>query len=352
MSDLTGHFEITQTAVTELGQSRTDSPIAIGIRSAGLPQATVSRDILDVLCLGHWADFGQSHHFMRRFDDQSPFGAYESALRWISSNALTASQQLSQRIASFFPDGIQGKRADRIRGHLVFHDIPWQPLGNAIHCLEDSFAIGHVVRSKSENQLQPGDIEHIKRYTGSEKKDHAKGDEEWWDNSKENFSTTGRQAIEGVKALLRIVLDTAIQNRNPQSLQGWQGFREQWLVASSKLSKATDHIFELIDKHYVGIRLGANNLITMSFDEEGLANDLLPEPTQTVLQVIQRMDDHFNTDADDVAELYVNKIRAAGGQKLEALKSNKDLIKILIKVMDEGFTSKGEQECIRFLKLL
>lgn len=352
MSNLSGHFRITQTAVVELARSRADSPIAHGVKWAGLPQAAVARDIMDVLCLGHWADFGQAHHFMRRFDDQSPYGAYQEALQWISSNAISATRLLSQRIASFFPDGIRGKHADKIRGKLVFQDIPWQSLGNAIHCLEDSFAVGHVVRSLSIDELKPGEIEHIKRYAGSEKEHHSEGDEEWWDNSKERFSTTGRQAVEAVKALLRIVLDTALENRNPQVLHGWQGFCDQWLLASAKLSKVRDRVFILIDKHYLGVRLGANNVATMSFDEEGLAKDLLNKSTQTVLEVFQRLDEHFNSDSDDVAEIYVNLVRTRGGTSLQSLKNNRPLIQLLIKVMDEGWTSDGEQACIDFLRSL
>lgn len=350
MSTLTGHFRITQTAVVELAHSRADSPVAYGVKWAGLPQAAVARDIMDVLCLGHWADFGQAHHFMRRFDDQSPYDAYVEAVRWISSNAMSATRLLSQRIASFFPNGIQGKHADKIRGQFLFQDVPWQSLGNAIHCLEDSFAIGHVVRSPSIEELKPGEIEHIKRYAGTEKDHHAEGDEEWWDHSKERFSTSGRQAVEAVKALLRIVLDTALESRNPHGINGWQSFCDQWLVASPKLSKVRDRAFTLIDNRYLGIRLGANNVATMSFDEEGLAKDLLKEPSTIVLEVFQRMDEHFNSDSDDVAEIYVNLLRSTGGQSLQALKNNKPLIQLLIKILDEGWTSAGEQSCINFLR--
>jgi hypothetical protein len=51
-----------------------------------------------------------------------------------------------------------------------------------------------------------------------------------------------------------------------------------------------------------------------------------------------------------VAEIYVNLVKSRGGPLLTALKGNKELIGRLIKVMDEGWTSKGEKECIKFLK--
>ncbi len=352
MSTLSGHFRITNAAVVELASGRPGSTIAQGVRWAGLPGAAVGRDIMDVLCLGHWADFGQSHHFMRRFDSQSPFEAYEAALHWIHSNSLSAVKLLANRIAIYFPKGIRDTPADRIRGRFVFQDVPWQSLGNAIHCLEDSFAIGHAVRSESEEIFAPGEIEHIKRYAGEEKKDHEEGDELWWDNSEKKFSTSGRQAIEAVKALLRMVLDNATGQQQPHSLVGWQAFCHQWLRASSKLSRTRDRVFELIDKHYTGVRLGANNLVTLNYDEQALASDLFLEPMQTVFEAFRRLDEHYNTDADDVAELYVNKIRSAGEQKIQALKGNKPLITLLIKVLDEGWTSQSEKDCITFLKSL
>ena len=183
MSNLTGHFRITNAAVVELASGSPGSAIARGVRWAGLPEAAVKRDIMDVLCLGHWADFGQSHHFMRRFDSQSPFEAYEAALDWIYSNSLSAAKLLANRIAIYFPKGVRDTTGDRIRGRFVFQDVPWQSLGNAIHCLEDSFAIGHAVRSESAEIFSPGEIEHIKRYAGDEKELHEEGYELWWYNS-------------------------------------------------------------------------------------------------------------------------------------------------------------------------
>ena len=56
--------------------------------------------------------------------------------------------------------------------------------------------------------------------------------------------------------------------------------------------------------------------------------------------------------ADDVAELYVNLVQSKGGTALSSLKGNRPLIQRLIKVMDEGWTSSGEQKCIKFLKSL
>ena len=98
--------------------------------------------------------------------------------------------------------------------------------------------------------------------------------------------------------------------------------------------------------------MGDNNLVTLNYDEQALDSDLFLEPMQTVFEAFRRLDEHYNTDADDVAELYVNKIRSAGEQKIQALKGNKPLITLLIKVLDEGWTSQSEKDCITFLKSL
>ena len=96
MSSLTGHAQITATAVRELASEWRVNPVVAGLSEADLVVATVGRDILDVLIIGHWADFGQKHHFMRQFDQQSPYDAYESAVEWIRTNALQSARELQQ----------------------------------------------------------------------------------------------------------------------------------------------------------------------------------------------------------------------------------------------------------------
>ncbi len=82
------------------------------------------------------------------------------------------------------------------------------------------------------------------------------------------------------------------------------------------------------------------------------AKALLKENSQTVLQVFERLDQEYNSDSDDIAELYVNYVRQAGGGLESDLKASKPLITRLTKVMQEGWTSDGEQACIDYLKAL
>jgi hypothetical protein len=90
-------------------------------------------------------------------------------------------------------------------------------------------------------------------------------------------------------------------------------FEQTYLIASSSLSSARDISFDLIDRHYRGVRVGATNVKTLDFDEEGLAKALIDLGTNAddVLKVFERPDKHYNSDADDVAELYVNEVPPA-----------------------------------------
>jgi hypothetical protein len=371
MSTLTGHREVTAQAVRELSAEWPNSPLLRNLDSAGLPSSVVQRDIIDVLILGHWADFGQKHHFMRKFDGQSPYQAYVDAVEWIRSNALEAAQTLAKRVARHFPQGIKnvpgtdprgrsvlgGTVVQTPRGPVVADAPSWQALGNAVHALEDSFAPGHAVRGEPLSATTPGAIEHIKRYAGDEKKGHEEGDAVWKAGPGQlaGFSRDGRFAINATKQLILMVISSAVgeRGRPPQALAGWEGFKEQWLKASPKLSRETDAAFELIDRFYSGVRLGAKNIKTVSMDEEGLAQALVQEVgtnTSLALRVFVRLDEHYNSDADDVAEIYVNEVRRRGGALLASVRGNRELVQRLIKVMGEGWTSGGEKDCIKFLR--
>ncbi|MEO8941652.1 MAG: hypothetical protein ABI453_13975 [Isosphaeraceae bacterium] len=371
MSNLTGHSRITAKAVEELILEEAKNPLLKNLDAADLPTSVVMRDLRD-LSGGHWADYGQKHHFMRKFDGQSPFEAYQDAVEWIKSNALDASARLARRIrrynvqkgaTSTIKDArgrsvLGGTTVQTLEGPQTLDRPDWQHFGNAVHALQDSFSKGHVTREdSSRHPYTPGAIAHIKRYAGDEKQGHAHADEGWWEGKGRNgyFSRDGRFAVNATKSLIRIVFRTATASngQGASDLSGWSTFQGVWLKASSRLSRQRDQVFDLIDRYYKGARIGANNLKTISMDEEGLANALIREAgtdSNLTLHVFERLDEHYNSDADDVAELYVKGVRARGGAVLDALKSNPKLIQRLIKVMDEGWTSGGEQECIKFLR--
>src|SRR5262245_25110365 len=102
MSNLTGHGRLTAQAVQELQTNCAGHPLLRGLGAAGLGVDVVMRDIIDVAIVGHWADFGQSPHFMRRFDGQSPRQAYDESVEWIRRNACSAANERSRRMESLF----------------------------------------------------------------------------------------------------------------------------------------------------------------------------------------------------------------------------------------------------------
>ena len=353
LSDLTGHYKITTRAIQELRKETTTSA-----RLGVLPNSVVERDLKDVVSLGHWADFGQKHHFMRPFDASSPYEAYVAAVEWIKTNAMEGAERLQwsnqHRATNLgFGVGIGNYSTGTLGRHIPVLGIqPFTSLGNAVHALEDSFAEGHVQRAAAADTQNPGDIEHIKRYTGKEKEGHEAGDEAWWNSDTNDFSTTGWLAINAVKNLLLMICDNANSKTHVMSLFGWSNFEAKWLKASNKLSKVRDHAFELIDKYSTKVRIGNANLATIQVDEKGLAMALLNEPESIVLDVFQRLDKQFNSDADDVAEIYVLQIKKSHGPQEQMLKNNRALKEILIKVLDEGPTVGKENECLQYLRAL
>lgn len=74
--------------------------------------------------------------------------------------------------------------------------------------------------------------------------------------------------------------------------------------------------------------------------------------TALVLGVFTRLEDQYSSDADDVAEIYVNIVRHRHGLLEAAVKANRKLIKKLIDVLKGGWTSAGEKDCITYLQSL
>jgi len=93
--------------------------------------------------------------------------------------------------------------------------------------------------------------------------------------------------------------------------------------------------------------------MTFNMDEAGLAKCLAAMETNLprVTKVIEHLDTYHNSDADDVAVLYVQEVKKKPNMRT-ALKSNPTLIKLLIKTLDEGWTSAEEKNAIDWLKLL
>lgn len=96
--------------------------------------------------------------------------------------------------------------------------------------------------------------------------------------------------------------------------------------------------------------------VTASMDEEGLADALVSMDTNIprVQAIIEHLDKKHNSDADDVALLYVQKVQKAGNksQIAQAIRSAPTFRKLLNRVMDEGWTSSEEKSAIAFINSL
>lgn len=352
MSTLTGHYRITKQALIELSREHANHPAFRALPATGMHEGAVARDIIDVLCLGHWLNFGQSHHFMKRFDGQSDREAYDEAIEWIRSNALLT----VRAAAGMFP------KSRGLVGRLVINMIMseqgiWMPLAYAVHCVEDSFARGHTAREASNRPGLPGDIVRVKVYQGDDKHNHEEDDEAWSDKKDPSgFSVDGRLAVNAVKDLIFMVLISIIHATDGplSNLIGFREFREKWLRASLEIGAARDPAIELIERFASSLHTGLGS-VTANMDEKKLAAALYGEVgtnLDLVEKVFDRLSKFHQTDVDDVAEYYVNMIRSQGGAVKGALKARTSLKNLLIKSLDDGWTSSGEKECIDFLKAL
>ncbi|MDA1016877.1 MAG: hypothetical protein O3A00_20765 [Planctomycetota bacterium] len=90
-------------------------------------------------------------------------------------------------------------------------------------------------------------------------------------------------------------------------------------------------------------------------DEDAIAKALIDRSginMDEVHVVFLELDENYNSDADDVAYLYVNLVKQKGGSLLQALKLNTQLRNLLIRILDDGWTTGEEYKMIDYLKQL
>jgi hypothetical protein len=166
----------------------------------------VYRDSEDFFTGGHWSRDGQKHHFMR-YQGQSPRDAYQTAVKWIYDNSYTAAVRLRE---------IWQKRRDYAsRVNPVYIN---EPLGNAIHALQDSYAEGHVTRKKQEDTYVIVDVlvyDPANRDAHGEWPGHAALDERWKTND------LGKEARAAGRELIRIVVNASLEKMDI-------GFEPKW----------------------------------------------------------------------------------------------------------------------------
>jgi hypothetical protein len=91
--------------------------------------------------------------------------------------------------------------------------------------------------------------------------------------------------------------------------------------------------------------------VTFNMDEDGLAESLAAMGTNTgrVLNIFEHLDRKHNSDADDVAVRYVELVRKSPGVAA-AIKADRALVSLLVRILDEGWTTDAEKKAIAFLK--
>lgn len=91
--------------------------------------------------------------------------------------------------------------------------------------------------------------------------------------------------------------------------------------------------------------------ITFKMDEAGLADALIAMGgnIRRVSAIFAHLDKKHNSDADDVAELYVNRLRKSPATA-GAIRADGSLVALLIRILDDGWTSAGEKAAIAFLR--
>jgi hypothetical protein len=183
------------------------------------------RDVTDVLILGHWLKFGQKHHFMRD-QSQSDKEAYDAAVGWIFGETKEAVKVLRTILLWKQPRG-GSDDSDLFFGPSPSMEIDTH-LGNALHSLQDSFAPGHVDRTKTLL------ITGIHVYNAENKKTHHAYDESW-KLADGTLSPLGQAALEASQLLLKCFIYSSVEPELSRSDATFDLYKKElldWFLAA------------------------------------------------------------------------------------------------------------------------
>lgn len=141
-------------------------------------------------------------------------------------------------------------------------------------------------------------------------------------------------------------------------LVGFLDVRTDW--SSSKVGGVMAHSFLTYMQHdpeFVINRFRTGGWgMTFNLDEEALADALVEmgANAERLHAIFLRLDDAHHADADDVAGYYLRKLFKTGQDRYLRVmaKAKPAFIKLLIKVLDEGYTTDEEQSFINKLQKL
>jgi hypothetical protein len=170
------------------------------------------RDTRDIP-VGHMSDTGQRHHFMR-YEGQTDWGAYTDGKSWIIEKGLAAANGLKPRIDCF--DLYRERNNYREFASCFKSGDVEEPLGDALHALQDSFSPSHTDREK-------GSLIITRVHTFSlGDKEHGKLDKSWSKDGR--FSDLADAAVNASVALMRAVVTAASS----------QNLSDTWLSSAEK----------------------------------------------------------------------------------------------------------------------
>lgn len=179
--------------------------------------ANVYRDMTDIFEGGHWNVEGQRHHFMRH-TTQSAWEAYRAGVDWVHDKALKAAENL-HRVW---------------KEKLGYYDSLFvsEPLGDALHALQDSFAEGHVTRKKDDYRYVITDIQVYDAKNQQPAGDwpgHAELDKRYQ-------SDLGDEAALASAALILNVIKTSLQTSpegfNATWKRAWEAFEDLYFATT------------------------------------------------------------------------------------------------------------------------
>jgi len=187
-----------------------------------LTREVVAVDLEPPLVLGHFWNWGQKYHFMRRTSGATVKDAHREATALIKKETMNWIRSMMHVLYSYRRHGRSGGSTVFLRKQAASH------LAIALHSLQDSFSPGHTKRVRYEHFHYPGAIEDIYIYNKQDKHKHSQYD---FDSGSVN-SPHARSAVYASADLLQLcALSVSMKSIFPI---GWNIFEDKWLKLSSR----------------------------------------------------------------------------------------------------------------------
>ena len=213
------HFLIKYIIVQELAVF---GELSHKIKEGYLTREVVAVDLEPPLVFGHYWNWGQKYHFMRRSSGATVKDAHKEAIELIRKEAMNWIRLMIRVLHTYRRHGRSGGSTVFLRKQAASH------LAIALHSLQDSFSPGHTKRVRYEDSQYPGAIEDIYIYKKQDKHKHSQHDID----SGSVHSLHARSSVYASADLLRLcALSASMKSMLPI---GWSAFENRWLKLSSQ----------------------------------------------------------------------------------------------------------------------